>query len=149
MPLWIAANRLDQGGGPPYGSAMRKCLLPLVILSVAMATPGWAARFSPFRQAEQLIVAHRLLTPGQLACSTLVRGPDAIGEAIEVTVLEKHVAPCPGDPRVVVRRFDIFMDPLSGTVQWDGYGTMEMTDIPADIADPRPFCLPAGPCLHH
>lgn len=130
---------------------MRKTMLLLSLAaSIAASSPSWAAaqyRRGPLAEAALLIERHHLLTPDQLACSELVRGPEAIGEAAQVIVLVKQGAPCAGQPGPAVRLFDIFLDNRSGAAYWNGDDRLILSDIPADPAAPRPFCLPAGPCL--
>ncbi|UDL93641.1 hypothetical protein LGH83_13830 [Lichenihabitans sp. PAMC28606] len=120
---------------------MRKIILFVAAFGALVSAPAWSADLAaPYRSyglsdsslrfAEQIIISHHLLTPDQLACSTLVRGDKAIKEATEVVVLEKHGGACPGDPRLVQARFDLYVDEVSGSVQWNIADPMVLQSIP-------------------
>ncbi len=118
---------------------MRTPILFAAVLGLLVTSPAFAKRARPlvirptaaFRVAKLAIIDHGLLTPQQLACSTFIRGPKAVGEATEVIVLEKHGGPCPGDPRTPpARRFDLYVDALSGSIQWDVFDPTILQTVP-------------------
>lgn len=126
---------------------MRTPILLATLLSLVVTTPVLARHARPlvirptaaFRVARLAIVDHGLLTPQQLACSLFVRGPKAVGEATEVVVLEKHGGRCPGDPRMPpVRRFDLYVDAISGSIQWDLFDPTILQTPPDPGVEPTP-----------
>ena len=130
---------------------MRKITLVLTSLLLASASPVLARSAGSLRLAEEAIISHRLLTPEQLACSTLVYGHKATQEAAQVIVLEKRSVRCPGDPSAPPRpRFSLFVDPISGAVQWDNPDPTILEDLPAPGEPPiQPSILTAcGVCAH-
>jgi hypothetical protein len=130
---------------------MRTTIVILSSLCIVAAAPGWARGTGAFRLAERAIVAHRLLTPAELACSTLVRGSKAVREAAEIIVLERHGGRCPGNPGEPPRpRFSLFVDAVSGSIQWNYPDPTIYEDLPAPGEAPTvPSILTAcGVCAH-
>jgi len=81
--------------------------------------------------AWRVIKAHRLLTPKQQNCVSLIERDDSTKRLVKVGVLEKHDKRCGGDPEVAPRMFDLEIDAKTGAAKWDNNADIEMRPIPA------------------
>jgi hypothetical protein len=79
-------------------------------------------------KAVQVIRRHRLLSPADLACSS-VEDDGSSASQIRVNVREKHNAVCGGDPDTAPRRFTLEFDVKTGTARWDNNSEIEMRPI--------------------
>ena len=123
-----------------YAARMRYAL-PVLTAAVLLAfQPAGAATRRPhdlhrrpgaFAQAERLIRTYNLLTPEQLACAQFERGTQAAGEVYQVSVTVRPDRPtCPGGAAVAAQHFDLFIDDVSGSYQWNGQYAATMNEIP-------------------
>ena len=118
----------------PQGRLAAAVVISLLLLSpaatgLAVASPDQSD--PALREAKQIIGTHKLLTPEESRCSTLVfRGMN--GKVIaQVGVLERHGDGCAGDPDTAPRRFDLEIDMKTGAAKWDrNYPDMEMRPVP-------------------
>lgn len=81
--------------------------------------------------AWRVVKAHRLLTPKQQNCVSLIERDDSTKRIVKVGVLEKHDKRCGGDPQVAPRMFDLEIDTKTGAAKWDKNPDVEMRPIPA------------------
>jgi hypothetical protein len=81
------------------------------------------------QRASRIITQHRLLSPAELACSSLVL-EEATKTAATVTIRENHGGRCEGAPGTAPRRFTMEIDLKTGAAQWDDNNEMEMKPIP-------------------
>ena len=122
---------------------------PFLALAAAIVLPATAGardlhiryrhvyRHAPsgaFAETERLIADRALLTPEQRRCSVLVRGRDAIREVVEVSVLKRFRPGCPAEAATGGKWFDVYLDPVSGSVQWTPDSPTEMQSL----IPPRP-----------
>lgn len=115
---------MDGAARLPYTSLMRASLLTLAMLSLptlALAAPPLHVRVSRAHQvgrAQSFILRNHLLTPEQLACSTIVRGRLGSSRVSQISVFEQHGGACPGDPTPPTFLFDLYVDTVSGVVDY-------------------------------
>jgi hypothetical protein len=98
-----------------------ECALTSSMLDV---TPGHLHR------AAAVIKRHRLLTPDELACSSIEEDGSS-KTTIRVNVREKHNIVCGGDADTAPRRFTLEIDRQSGKARWDRNSEMELRPIPS------------------
>src|SRR5262245_13703556 len=72
-----------------------------------------------FKLADKIIREHRLLTPKQAECMTLIERNDSTAQIAKVGVYERHDKKCGGDPETSHRLFDLEIDRTTGAAQWD------------------------------
>lgn len=134
---------MDAAAGLSYTSGMRASLLILAILSVptaAMAARPLHVRLNRAHQigrAERYIARNHLLTPEQLACATIVPGKLGSARVSQISVFEQHGLPaCPGDATPPTFLFDLYVDTVSGVVDYtpDEQGQLQtiLPFIPAE-----------------
>jgi hypothetical protein len=81
--------------------------------------------------ADTIIREHRLLTPKQIECMTLMERDDSTDALAKVGVYERHDETCGGDPEIAHRLFDLEIDRQTGAAQWDNnFPDMEMRPVP-------------------
>jgi hypothetical protein len=103
---------------------------PIIAVTLILIAVPAAAMGDVLLRAENIIRTHKLLTPKELACSTLVEGTAANPRLAEVTVLEHHSRRCGGDPDTAPRRFDLDTNLKTGAATWDNNDDMEQRRIP-------------------
>lgn len=110
--------------------ALTAALCALCATAAAQDTPSAPAKRALDR-AEQIIKQHRLLTPKQQRCSSLVYRDDSDPRTAKVGVYEVHDKVCGGDPDVMHRLFDLEIDLKTGAAKWDNnFPDMEMRPVP-------------------
>jgi hypothetical protein len=97
------------------------CLIPLAAFA--------AEEDAIMQKAFRIITQHRLLSPTELTCSSLIL--DGVTKTVAtVTVREKHGGKCGGAAETAPRRFTMEIDLKTGAAQWDNNNEMEMKPIP-------------------
>jgi hypothetical protein len=82
-------------------------------------------------RAERTIKKHRLLTPKQQRCSSLVLRDDSDARTAKVGIYEVHDKACGGDPDVMHRLFDLEINMKTGAAKWDNnFPDIEMRPVP-------------------
>lgn len=118
---------MDGAAGLAYTFEMRvSILLTLAVLSMptlAVAAPPLHVRVSRVHgrigPAQRFIVRNDLLTPEQLACATIVPGRLGSARVSQVSVFEQHGSvTCPGAPTPPTFLFDLYIDTVSGVVDY-------------------------------
>lgn len=118
-----------------------RTILPVLAAAVLLASqPADAATHrrhdlqrqpAAFDQAEQVVRTYHLLTPEQLACTRFERGTQAAGEVYQVVVTVRPDLPtCPNGASVMAQHFDLFIDDVSGSYQWNGQYAATMNEVP-------------------
>lgn len=104
---------------------MRASLLTLAVLSmptIALAAPPLHVRVSGAHarigQAQSFIARNHLLTSEQLACATIVPGRLGSPRVRQISVFEQHGGVCPGDATPPTFLFDLYVDTVSGVVDY-------------------------------
>ena len=87
---------------------------------------------SALDRADHIIKQHRLLTPKQQRCTSLLyRDDESDARTAKVGVYEVHDKRCGGDPEVTHRLFDLEIDLKTGAAKWDNnFPDMEMRPVP-------------------
>ena len=118
-------------------------LLTLAVLSlptVAFAARPLHVRVSRAHQigrAQDFLLRNHLLTPEQLACATIVPGRLGSARVSQISVFEQHGnGVCPGDSTPPTFLFDLYIDRVSGVVDYtpDEQGQLQtiLPFIPAE-----------------
>ena len=101
------------------------------MLATQAAETGPAAGKDAFALADKIIREHRLLTPKQIECMTLMERDDSTETVAKIGVYERHDTKCGGDPEITHRLFDLEIDRKTGAAYWDyNFPDMEMRPVP-------------------
>ena len=79
--------------------------------------------------AGAILVHEGILTPRQLACSRLLPGKMGSRRVQQISVYERHGDGCPGDPQPPTYLFDVYVDRISGVVDYTPEGPNELQTI--------------------
>jgi hypothetical protein len=68
--------------------------------------------------AGRILLSEGILTPHQLACTYVVRGKLGSARVAQVSLFQRHGGACPGAPQPPTYLFDLYVDTVSGVVDY-------------------------------